>query len=242
MFALAGAMAIIYWKKRAPLTLGLLAGSVVLLALVYLVRFRQREEWDAFFQRENTRLLQMRGSSGPARYVAEQRAALKKIRHPELKLSAKLNLCAGLLANADPGGTLEVLEAIQPEKIPNPTLLLLYWTQALSAFLQRRDLAGAETAYETAMGILPDVSDVVKVSFMPLEIQYRLARQEYVLALDQLNEIPKQGLDEASQDLLTALRVNALRGLGAREKADKLAAQLADHDLIPSTRALLRCS
>ena len=86
----------------------------------------------------------------------------------------------------------------------------------------------------------PPPSNMLKISFMPSEIQYRLFRGEYELALNQLSEIPTKDLDEAGQALLTTLRIYALRGVGATEKANKLTAQLQTQDLLPSTRTLLQ--
>lgn len=239
-FTLTAAMAILYFVERTALAAGLLAGSAVLLLLVYLLRFRQRKEWRCFFEDENRRLLAMRGAGGPARYIPEQRKVLASLRNPELRLTARLNLSTALLAGADPAGALEELAPLAPAKMPNPTLRLVYWTQLLGAFLQLEDLEQAETAYQAAMDILPEVSDMLKISFMPTEIQYRLLRGEYKLALDQLGELPDKDLDEAGRDLLLTLRIAALRGVGAVEKAEKLTAQIQEHDMLPSTRALLR--
>lgn len=238
-FTLTAAMAVLCCYERTVWAVGLLAGSVVLLALVYAVRVRQKKEWERFFRQENTRLLKMKGAAGPGWYIPEQRKVLAGLRHPELRITARLNLAAALLANADPEGALEQLSALDPAKMPNPTLQLVYWTQALGAYMQQKDAGQAEAAYEQAMAILPEVSDMLKVSFMPTEIQYRLFHGEYQLALDQLGQIPEKDLDEASRDLLSALRAAAVRGLGRQDEADRLAAQVRKHDLLPSTRALL---
>lgn len=240
-FAAAVAMVIVWFNQRTPLALaGLIAAGAVLLA-VYLVRFGQRREWNAFIQQENRRLLQMKGARGPAGYIAQQRAVAAKTRHPELKLTAQLNLSTGLLAGGENEEALELLAGMTPpEKMPNPTMRLAYWTQVLRAHLQMEDREGAEAAYEQAVAILPEVSDLLKISFIPSEIHYRLLRGEYELALKQLSEIPVQDLDEASQDMLQGYRIMGLRGLGIQERADKLERKLETHDLLPSTRLLLR--
>ncbi|MDO4315075.1 MAG: hypothetical protein Q4C45_04805 [Oscillospiraceae bacterium] len=239
-FTLTAAMAILYFVERTALAAGLLAGSAVLLLLAYLLRFRQRKEWGWFFEEENRRLLEVQGSDGPAKYIPNQREVLASLRNPELRLTARLNLSTALLADADPAGALEELALLNPEKMPNPTLRLLYWTQMLRAFIQLGEAEQAETAYQAAMAVLPEVSDMLKISFMPAEVQYRLLRGEYKLALDQLGEIPDKDLDEAGRDFLSALRIHALKGVGAVEKAEKMKAQLRDHDMLPVTRALLR--
>ena len=239
-FALTAAMALYFVKEGSSLSLGLLAASVVILILVYVIRYRQKQEWTQFFNQENQRLLEMKGSMGPIRYIPVQRAEVDKLRNPELKTTARLNLSTALLADADAAGALEVLNQMDPLKMPNPTLRLVYWTQRLGAGLQLEDADIVETAYQAAIATMPEVSDMLKISFMPSEIQYRLSRGEYKLALNQLGEIPDQELDEASRDLLLVLRITALRGVGATEKADKLTAQVRDHDLLPSTRLLLR--
>ena len=241
-FALTAAMVLCFVKEGSDLALGLLIASVVLLILVYIIRYRQKQEWAQFFTQENQRLLEIKGAEGPCRYIPAQRKVVDQLRNPELKTTARLNLSTAFLANADPAGALAVLEGIVPLKLPNPTLRLVYWTQRLGASLQMEDDAGAENAYQAAIATMPEVSDMLKISFMPSEIQYRLSRGEYELALDQLSEIPTQDLDEASRDLLLVPRITALRGVGASEKADKLTAQLQGHDLLPSTRQLLRRS
>ena len=238
-FALTAAMVIYFAKEGTQLSLILMVTSVILLVFVYALKARQRQEWNRFFQEENRRLLNIKGADGPKRYVAEQRSVVAKLRNRELKTSAQLNLSTGLLANADPSGALEVLEKMDPTKFPNPTLALVYWTQMLGAHLQRHDSERIEAAYQMALATLDEVSDMLKISFMPSEIQYRLSRGEYELALNQLSEIPTADLDEAGKHLLTALRIVAMRGVGAVEKANKLTAQLSGCDLLPSTRALL---
>lgn len=238
-FTLAAAMGIFWATERSPLSVGLLIASLVLLALIYVVRFRQRQEWAQFFQEENRRLLAIRGEKGPGKYIPEQRKVLSKLRHPELRAAAAMNLSIALLANAQPKEALDVLSALKPEKLSNQTMQLLYWTQTLTANMQLDSSDPAEQAYQAVMNLLPDVSDMLKVSFMPTEIQYRLFRGEYELALDQMGEIPQKDLDEAGRDLFAVMRITALRGVGAREKANRLIAQVKEHDLLPSTRAML---
>lgn len=238
-FALTAAMVLYFVKEGSSLSLALLLASVVLLVLVYLIRYRQKQEWIQFFNQENQRLLEMKGAQGPSRYIPDQRAEADRLRNPELKTTALLNLSTALLANGQPADALETLDKLNPLKMPNPTLRLVYWTQRLGAALQQGAASEAENAYAAAIATMPEVSDMLKISFMPSEIQYRLFRGEYKLALDQLGEIPEQELDEASRDLLTVLRITALRGVGAAEKADKLTAQVEKHDLLPSTRLLL---
>lgn len=238
-FAFVAASALYFAKEGTTLSMGLLAASIVFLILVYWLRARQKKEWDSFFREENRRLLEMAGAAGPGRYIPKQRENVSKLRNPELKIPAQLNLSAALLANADPRGALEVLQAMDPTKLPLPTFQLVYWTQTLGAYLQLDDKERIEASYEMAIETVSEVSDMLKISFLPSEIQYRLSRGEYELALDQLNEISAQNWDEAGKDLLTALRIWAIRGVGAIEKADKLASQIQTHDLLPSTRALL---
>lgn len=238
-FTLAAAMAILFFKERTMLAAGLLLGSLILLVLVYIIRFRQREEWQKFFTDENRRLLAMRGAEGPARYIPVQKELIRHLRNPELKLTALLNLSTALLADANPEEALKILSGLTPEKMPNPTLRLVYWTQEMESFIQLHDEKNAQTAYQAAISTLPEVSDMLKISFMPAEIQYRLFRKDYELVLNQLGEIPANQLDEASKDLLTVLRIRALYGVGAGEKAEKLLLQVQKHDLLPSTRALL---
>lgn len=239
-FAFVAAAVLYFAKEGTELSVCLMAASVVFLILVYLLRVRQKKEWEQFFYEENRRLLEMKGSAGPGRYVPAQREAVSKLRNRELKVPAQLNLSAALLANADPSGALEVLLSMDPTKLPLPTFQLIYWTQTLGSYLQMEDQERVEAAYEMAIGTFPEVSDMLKISFMPSEIQYRLFRGEYELALNQLSEIPTKDLDEAGQALLTTLRIWALRGVGATEKANKLTAQLQTQDLLPSTQALLQ--
>ena len=239
-FAFTAASALYFAKEGTTLSIGLLGASVIFLILVYWIRTRQKKEWDQFFYEENRRLLDMVGAAGPGRYIPKQRENVSRLRNPELKVPAQLNLSAALLANADPCGSLEVLQTMDPTKLPLPTFQLVYWTQTLGAYMQLDDKERMEAAYEMALGTVSEVSDMLKISFLPSEIQYRLSRGEYELALNQLGEIPTQGLDEAGKDLLAALRIWALRGVGAIEKADKMTAQIQTHDLLPSTRSLLK--
>lgn len=238
-FAFVAAAVLYFAKEGTKLSIALMAASVIFLILTYTLRARQKKEWEQFFYEENRRLLDMKGSDGPARYISGQRKVVSKLRNRELKIPAQLNLSAALLANADPSGTLEVLLSMDPTTLPLPTFQLIYWTQTLGAYLQLDDQERVEAAYEMAIGTFPEVSDMLKISFMPSEIQYRLFRGEYELALNQLSEIPTKDLDEAGQALLTALRIWALRGVGAIEKANKLTEQLQMQDLLPSTKALL---
>lgn len=238
-FALAAAMCLFFATERSPLSIGLLAGSLVLLALVYLIRHQQKREWARFFEQENRRLLAIKGEKGPEAYIPEQKREVDSLRNPELRLTAALNLSTALLANAEPEAALRVLFTLNPEKMPNQTTMLVYWTQTLSAYLQMQQETQVEEAYQAAMALMPDVSDMLKISFLPTEIQYRLFKGEYKLALDQLGEIPQQDLDEAGRDLLAVMKITALRGVGVIDKADKLAAQIRDHDMLPSTRAML---
>lgn len=235
-FTLAAAMVILYFKERSAPAAGALLGSLVLLAAVYAVRMRQRAEWSRFFDQENRSLLEIRGAAGPGRYTVRQRRRLGGLRHPELRTAAAMNLVTGLLADAKPAEAAQVLSQLDPQRMPNPTLRLVYWTQQLGVSLQQADASGVETAYQAAMDILPEVSDMLKISFLPSEIQYHLFRGEFQLALNQLGELPDKDLDESGRDLLLALRIAALRGLGVTEKANKLSAQLESRDLLPSTR------
>lgn len=238
-FTLAAALTLYYIRERSVLSVSLLGTSLVLLAAVYLIRFRQKEEWSRFFEEENRCLLGIKGADGADACIVRQRSALPELRNPELKLTARLNLCTALLAAERPAEALEELNVLKPERMPNPTLRLVYWTQLLEADIALADADAAEKAYQSALSTVPEVSDMLKISFMPAEIRYRLFRGEYKHALDQLNEIPDQDLNEESSDLLLALRAAALRGVGAAEKADRLTARLEARDLLPSTRALL---
>ena len=101
--ALVVALVTVYLNERTPLAAGLLVAGVVVLILVYVIRARQKKEWIAFFQEENRRLLEIKGADGPGAYIPGQRARADKLRHPELKLTAQLNLCTALLANWDNG-------------------------------------------------------------------------------------------------------------------------------------------
>lgn len=238
--ALAVVLVILHLSEHTALTLGLLSAGIVLVVLVYAVRFLQKREWRAFFEQENRRLLAIKGADGPARYIPEQRKVVQGLRHSELKLTAQLNLATALLTNCDEQEALELLDQVMPpEQMPNPTLRLVYWTQRLRAYLQTENEACADRAYQEALAAFPDVSDMLKISFMPSEIHYRLIKGEYETAINQLGELPVKDLDEAGQDLLQAYRVLALRGLGKEDKAEKLAAKLKTHDLLPSTRQLL---
>ena len=238
--ALVVALVTVYLNERTPLAAGLLVAGVVVLILVYVIRARQKKEWIAFFQEENRRLLEIKGADGPAAYIPGQRARADKLRHLELKLTAQFNLCTALLANWDNGEALALLRRLPPpEKMPNPTLRLVYWTQLLRAHLQLGDREGADGAYAMTMRTLPEVSDLMKIGCLPYEIHYRILSGEYELALKQLGELPRKDLDEAGRDLLTAYRGMALRGLGASDKAAKLAQEVEGHDLLPATRKLL---
>ncbi len=239
-FAFVAAMVIVRFNENEVWATALLGASAVLLILVYALRIRHKKEWLAFHEEENRRLLAVKGARGPAAYIPIQREVVKKHRNPELKISAQLNLCSVLLVDGRPDEAERLLaEMIPPEKMPNPTLRLVYWTQKLRVALQRWDEDGSEYAYQKVMDTLPEVSDVLKVSFMPYEIHYQLVHGEFELALNQLNEIPTENLDEASSDLLKAYRVIALRGLGVTDKAEKLCDKVRAHDLLPSTRQLL---
>lgn len=240
VFALAVILVIVHLSEHTPLTLGLLIVGVVLVILVYAVRFIQKREWQAFFEAENRRLLQIKGANGPARYIPEQRKVVESLRHAELKLTAQLNLSTALLTNWDNQEALDLLNRMmKPENMPNPTLRLVYWTQKLRAYLQMENAECADEAYREALDTLPNVSDMLKISFMPSEIHYRIIKGEYETAINQLGELPIKELDEAGEDLLLAYRVMALRGLGKEDKAEKLAAKLKTHDLLPSTEHLL---
>ena len=208
--ALVVALVTVYLNERTPLAAGLLVAGVVVLILVYVIRARQKKEWIAFFQEENRRLLEIKGADGPGAYIPGQRARL------------------ALLRRLPP-----------PEKMPNPTLRLVYWTQLLRAHLQLGDREGADGAYAMTLRTLPEVSDLMKIGCLPYEIHYRILSGEYELALKQLGELPRKDLDEAGRDLLTAYRSMALRGLGASDKAAKLVQKVEGHDLLPATRKLL---
>jgi len=238
-FAGTAAMVVFYFKERSALAVGLVIASAVLLVLVYIIRFRQRKEWETFFTEENKRLMKVRGERDPERYIQEEKKILAGIRHPDLKIAVKLNLGTVLLANADPSGALEILKDIVPGDLEEPSLLLVYWTRFLDAAIQMDDETLAAQAYEAATALLPELHEALQRSFLPMDIQYSLFLGEYEAALEAIGDIPTKELDASGRDLLTVLRICALRGVGAEEKAEKLTREVQGHDLLPSTRLWL---
>lgn len=61
-----------------------------------------------------------------------------------------------------------------PEQMPNPTLRLVYWTQ-----IQMEDAERADAAYQEALAVFPEVSDMLKISFIPSKIHYRFGRVRF---------------------------------------------------------------
>ena len=239
-FALVAAMVILALNEKTLWAFIALAVSILLLLAVYWVRGQQKKEWERFFEQENKKLLQIKGAEGPAQYITQQEATVKNIRNPELKAFAQLNLGAGYLANAEPDRALALLSAMRPlHKLTNDSEKLLYYTHQLNAHIQMKDVQGAEAAYQLATETLEDVSAPMKVAFMPLEIQYQLLKGNYQQAFNQLEEVPVEGIDEASLNLLTAMRAAALHGLGETAKAKEAVKRVAKHNLLPSTRAML---
>lgn len=239
-FALTAAAVISCIVRRSQQTMFFALAAVALLVLVYVIRFRQRKEWAQFFQQENARLLKVKGAEGPTAYIPAQRQAVTRLRNPELKAIAQLNLASVLAADADPQGARTELEQIDPRKLSLLPLQLLYWSQMLCACINLNDTARAEAAYGAALSVLDEVNDPLKNSFLPYQIQYDLYCGEYEQALAQVKEIPLTEMDESGRDVLQALRARALWGLGVTEKALAITEEVAAHDLIPSTRALLQ--
>lgn len=228
-----------YFGKQNMTSIYMLGGSVALLFLIYLLRSVRKRAYERFYAKENERLLDITGSNGPAGYVREQERVVARMVNPDLKLATRLNLCAGYLANAQPEEALGVLRQINTDKLPTPTQALVVFTNMTTAYIQLRDRENATAFYQKAVAVLPDVSDVLKVAFLPTEIQYQLLCGHYERALAQLSELPNDGLDQNSQDVIMAMRIVALRGNGMKERADKLDSKLRKRNLLPSTRRLL---
>lgn len=238
-FALTAAAVVSCIMERSSGTMIFAASSAALLVLVYVIRLQKKKEWKAFCQQENARLLQVKGSAGPSAYIPVQREKLSRLRNPELKAIARLNLASVLAADAKHQQARAELEQINPQKLDSMPLQLLYWSQMLCACIYTDDAEHAKIAHAKASDMLAEAGDVLNGCFIPYEVQYDLYCGEYECALSQLESIPEKDLDAAGKDMLRTLRTRVLWETGALKRAAAMAQELSTHDLIPSTRALL---
>jgi hypothetical protein len=205
------------------------------LAANIFIRFRQRNEAAVFFTQENLRLMEVQGKDGPRKYIKERLGELSTIRNPDIRLAADLNMSTVMLADTDYKRAGEILSSINPAKIDDDALLLVYWTQSLLCAIQAGDDQKAAQAYANAGSLIPDVNEALQNSFKPACIQYLLYAGEGESAMEMLDDIPLEELDDTGRDQLDALRAYGLWITGREEEARNLAAFVRIHNILPST-------
>ncbi|MBE6990281.1 MAG: hypothetical protein E7426_06000 [Ruminococcaceae bacterium] len=234
-FAATAALVVVLIRERTTTAVILATFSALILAVNQWIRYQQKKEAAVFFTQENERLMEVRGKNGPAHYIRERLPALSSIRHPDVRLAAQLNMSTVMLAGMDTEGAGKVLGDIDPKRIDDTSLLLVYWTQSLLAAIQAGDDQRAAEAYQTAGTLIPEVHEALQNSFKPACIQYLLYCEESDAAMEMLDEIDLEELDRSSTDQINALSAYALLLDGREAEARALAGEVRLHNVLPST-------
>jgi len=229
-----------YVKGQSQVALLLMIVSIFCVVAVYVIKAKKRKEWAEFLQNENAKLRTIVNAESLEQYIGKQEELLASLRNPDLKTIVKMNLISGYLANVQGDKALNQIWTMDPATMQSPMHRLNYYSQSMLGYIYVDDAEMVDATYDMAVKTLEEVSEYATMGFVSYEIQYRLFKKEYQLALDQIKELDSFDVDDNNKDIIRAMKAKALAGLGKTEEANNTKSKIENKDLLPSTRWFIK--